>query len=144
MHASPGGARREETVVSTVLVVDDEDDIRILVRLALVPTGMDVVEASGGADAIAAIEAGGIDVVVLDLRMPGVDGFAVIDHLKAAGRLPGLPVLVLSAHADNEVATRLLDSGCAGFMRKPFGPTDLAAAVRLAGNPPPSPPPSPA
>lgn len=119
--------------MTTVLIVDDEDDIRMLVKLALATSGMDVREAADGAEALDQIRAGGIDVVVLDLRMPGLDGFGVIDALKIEGRLPDLPVLVLSAHADQAVASRVMEAGCAGFMRKPFGPSDLAAAVRLVG-----------
>lgn len=112
-----------------ILIVDDEADIRLLARLVLESAGYEVVEAADGTEAIRILGGPGIDAMVLDLRMAPVDGWAVLEHLQALARVPGLPVVVLSAHADPAMEARALRLGCTSYMSKPFDPADLLTAV---------------
>ena len=118
--------------MTTVLVVDDEPDIRMLLRMMLEPTGVDVIEASNGEDCLARVDAGGVDVMVLDLLMPGMDGFAVLEGLRGRGLIDALPVLVLSAHADQTSAREALQAGCVGYINKPFATAEVLAALAEA------------
>lgn len=119
--------------MTTVLVVEDEPDIRYLLRFMLTEDGFDVLEAEEGEEALALLaEHAEIRLVVLDLRLPGLDGFAVLEQLKATGAMGRLAVLVVSAHADTAVMEWTLEQGTAGFVRKPFKPAELLAAVHGA------------
>lgn len=82
-----------------VLVVDDDDDddLRALTSMSLEMSGHDALVAASAAEALAALDAENLDVVLLDLRMPVTDGWAVLDALRVHGRLPDLPVIVVSA-----------------------------------------------
>lgn len=112
---------------ATVLVVDDEEDILMLCRMTLEVNGFTVVEATTGREALAAVGRERPDVVVLDLRLPDVDGWEVLERLRADPGLDAVPVIACSAHASS--GDRALASGCAGFVSKPFRPSELVDAV---------------
>ena len=115
--------------MTSLLFIEDDDSIRLALSLALEDEGYDVREAANGLEAIAMLEEPGIDAVLLDLRMAPVDGWEVLEHLRANDRLPGLPVVMLSAHADPAMAARALELGCSSYMSKPFAAADLLAAI---------------
>lgn len=117
--------------MTTILVAEDEPDLRLLMRLTLSRDGFDVVDVGSGEEAIARLTADeGIGLAVIDLRMPGIGGFAVLEALRAAGTLERLGVVVVSAHADTDVQTSALDRGCDAYVSKPFKPAELLAVVR--------------
>ena len=118
--------------MTRVLVVDDEGDIRLLARLVLEGDGMDVLEAATAAEAMRLLRAENIAVVVLDLRMPEIDGWAVLEQIKDAGMLERLGVIIVSAHADPNTAAMARAAGTACYLKKPFNPRDLVEAVRRA------------
>jgi CheY-like chemotaxis protein len=112
-----------------VLIVDDEEDIREVMKLTVKLAGHEPVEADGTLQALEVLRDGPVDLVLLDLRMPEVDGW---DFLRAAteDRLLGAAkVIVVSANADPAVARQALNSGCSAFIEKPFSPRDLRAAI---------------
>ncbi len=112
-----------------VLVVDDNADNRLLVVETLAPEGMEVVEADSGAAAIGLFSARPFDVVLLDVRMPGLDGFATLERLRD---LPGgtdVPVVFLTALRDVETFDRARAAGAVDFLNKPVRPTELLARV---------------
>ena len=115
--------------MSRVLVVDDEPDIRLLMRVTLQAAGHTVLEADDGQSALETIRADEFDLVLLDLRMPNVDGWAVLATLSEEGRLDGLPVIAISAHADPEMMRRALVAGCRAYLNKPFKPDALRQVV---------------
>jgi CheY-like chemotaxis protein len=117
-----GGGRRP-----VVLVVDDDQDIRFLIRFHLEPAGYEVHEAHDGAEALRHLGERDFDGVVLDLRMPGVDGYAVLDAMRDRGMLERTPVLTCSAHASHEAIASL--TGTRGHVAKPFKPDELVRAV---------------
>lgn len=117
-----GGGRRP-----VVLVVDDDQDIRFLIRFHLEPAGYEVHEANDGAEALRYLDERAFDGVVLDLRMPGIDGYAVLEAMRDRGLLANTPVLTCSAHANQEAVASLM--GTKGHVEKPFSPDELVRAV---------------
>lgn len=115
--------------MARVLVVDDEADVRALVRLTLESDGHDVSEAVDGADALRALEGPVPDVVVLDVGMPEVDGWGVLARLKASDSLSGVPVIMLTAVSGEMDRIRGGIEGAVRYVTKPFGPDALRAAV---------------
>lgn len=112
-----------------VLVIDDEPDVLLLCRVNLRHDGHEVLEAPDGATGLAMAEASSPDVVVLDLMMPAMDGYAVLSALREAEATKHLPVLVLSAKTQIEDRRRSLETGGDAFLAKPFVPAQLAEAV---------------
>jgi two-component system KDP operon response regulator KdpE len=113
-----------------VLVVDDEPPIRRLLRASFGAQGYHVAEAADGAAALAALKAEATDLVVLDLGLPGMDGFAVIEALRGQGS--AVPIVVLSSRDDEAGKVRALDLGADDYVTKPFGVDELMARVRAA------------
>lgn len=111
----------------TVLVVDDEQHIRDVVQYALEREGFGVALADDGAAALSRHALGGIDVVVLDVSMPGMDGLETCRRLRALGRTP---VLFLSARGDELDRVLGLELGGDDYLVKPFSPRELVARVR--------------
>jgi two-component system KDP operon response regulator KdpE len=118
-----GGPRRR------VLVVDDEQGILVYVGANLRQQGYDVVTARDGREALEAAALRPPDLVVLDLAMPELDGFETLARLREWTQVP---VIVLSAHADEPGKVRALDLGADDYLTKPFGVQELLARVRVA------------
>ena len=127
--------------VATILVVDDEPDIRQLVQLNLELDGHRVITAGNGKEALEVLEHEVPDVMLLDLNMPEVDGWAVLQAIKEAGDadVNQIPVLMLTAYdtADNRVRGGI--EGAIRYLTKPFSPTALRDEIRdaLEGDPEP-------
>jgi two-component system alkaline phosphatase synthesis response regulator PhoP len=111
-------------MAGTVLVVEDDREIRELVRRYLERAGYAAHTTASGAEAIRLLGAGGLDLVVLDLGLPDVDG---LDVLAAAD---GVPVVVLTARSGVEDRIRGLRQGADDYLTKPFSPTELVLRVR--------------
>ena len=111
------GARR-------ILVVDDDPNIRGMVKLVLETEGFAVDLAADGYAALRAIDSREPDCVVLDVMMPGLDGHAVLDRIRAGSR-PALPVVMLTAAAGDEQAWQAWTQGVDYFLAKPFDADEL-------------------
>jgi CheY-like chemotaxis protein len=111
-----------------ILVVDDDDDVRRIISSALTPRGLIVDTAAGGKEAIDLLGENSYAVVLLDLLMPGVDGFGVIDALHAEA-MQSPPVVLVLTGADRSVIERLDPQKIHGVVRKPFDPDDVASLV---------------
>ena len=114
-----------------VLVVDDDPAIRLVCATNLRLDGYDVIEASNGQDALDLALSELPDVVLLDLSLPVLDGFAVAGALRTDDRTRELPIVVLSGESGPEIARRVYEIGAAGFFAKPFEPGAVAAFVRV-------------
>jgi len=121
-----------DTPHATVLVVDDNDANRSLARHTLEDEGYRVLEASAGEEALAIVEREGPDCILLDVRMPGMDGFAVCERLRALPRGADTPVVFLTALRDVETFDRALRAGGDDFLTKPVRPTELVIRVQSA------------
>lgn len=113
-----------------VLVVDDEPAIRRFLRTSLTAQNFDVEEAPDARNALLQIERGEVDVLVLDLGLPDMDGIEVIRGLREKG--VALPIIVLSSRSDETAKVKALDLGADDYVTKPFGMDELLARLRAA------------
>ncbi|HET8724789.1 MAG TPA: sigma-54 dependent transcriptional regulator [Anaeromyxobacteraceae bacterium] len=117
--------------MARLLVVDDDEGLRSFLEAALTSEGHDVTLAVDGADALRRLDASGFDVVVTDLKMPGVDGMQVLQHVRAEH--PGTQVILLTAHGSIETAVEAMRAGACDFLQKPVGsPRELRMVVARA------------
>jgi len=113
-----------------VLVIDDEAPIRLLCRVNLEAEGIEVLEASDGTSGLALAQAEHPDVVLLDVMMPGLDGWRVAEELLEDESTRGIPIIFLTARAEFRDRARGLDIGGVDYVTKPFNPLELAPLVR--------------
>ena len=114
---------------SLVVVADDEEDILELVTTIIERSGHKVVPVRNGAAALAAIHERRPDLVVLDISMPELDGLEVLRRLRSAGETTGLPVLLLSARAQEDDVRLAFATGASAYVKKPFSPSELTRRV---------------
>jgi len=116
--------------VTKVLVIDDEAPIRLLCKVNLEAEGMDVLEAADGTSGLELSRANPPDVVLLDVMMPGLDGWQVAEQLLQDDRTKEIPIIFLTARAEFRDRARGLDIGGIDYVTKPFNPLELAPLVR--------------
>jgi len=112
-----------------VLVIDDEGPIRLLCRVNLEAAGMEVREAQDGPSGVEAARAEHPDVILLDVMMPGMDGWEVFGELLKEDRTAKIPIVFLTARAELRDQARGLELGGVDYVTKPFNPLDLAQLV---------------
>jgi two-component system KDP operon response regulator KdpE len=113
-----------------ILVVDDEPAIRRFLRTSLTAEGYLVIEAADGTTALDTLRRNPIDVLVLDLGLPDIDGFDIIRQLRGAGS--AVPIIILSSRTDESGKVQALDLGADDYVTKPFGVDELLARLRAA------------
>ncbi len=117
-----------------VLVVDDESDVRKVVRMTLEKSGYDVVEAEDGEKAIEEIKKGEnsilLNLIITDIRMPNMNGIDVINYYKK--EWPSVPIIVLTGFPDIEMSTTMLQHGVSDYLVKPVESEKLRASVAKA------------
>jgi two-component system KDP operon response regulator KdpE len=113
-----------------VLIVDDEPAIRRFVRTTLSVQDYHVLEAEDGRTALEIVARNPVDLLVLDLGLPDVDGFEVIRQLREGGST--VPIIVLSSRTDEAGKVKALDLGADDYVTKPFGVDELLARIRAA------------
>jgi CheY-like chemotaxis protein len=113
-----------------VLIVDDDEDLRVLARKALARSGHTVLEADSGEEGLHLVEIHQPELILLDLNMPGMDGFEVLRRLRLSESGGSIPVIVLTALGDEENARSSFQYGATDFLSKPFTPPQLDARVR--------------
>ncbi len=118
------------TPVTRVLVIDDEAPIRLLCRVNLEAEGMAVLEAADGPSGLATARREHPDVILLDVMMPGLDGWQVAERLLEDERTSEIPIIFLTARAEFRDRARGLDIGGVEYITKPFNPIELAPTVR--------------
>ena len=110
-----------------ILTVEDDERIRTAVSLALQEEGWEVEETSNGEDALAAFSRQPSDVVLIDIMLPGIDGFEVCRKIR---RLGDVPIVMVTARSDSHDVVAGLEAGADDYLRKPFDPKELSARVR--------------
>jgi DNA-binding response OmpR family regulator len=113
-----------------VLVVDDEAPIRLLCRVNLEAEQMDVLEAADGLSGLEATRRERPDVILLDVMMPGLDGWRVAEELLEDPATSAIPIVFLTARAELRDQARGLDLGGLDYVTKPFNPVELAQTIR--------------
>jgi len=116
----------------TILVVEDQADIQMTLRLSLEVDGYDVVVTSNAAEALDAIERSTPDVTLLDITLPGMSGWDLLSKLRADRRYASLPIIVLSALPPAQVSLRAKELGATAYLTKPFDVVQLADVVHAA------------
>src|SRR5210317_2558212 len=113
----------------SVLVIEDSASVRRLLDVCLRPTGAEIRSVEDGLLGLQAAWAAVPDVIVLDIGLPGLDGWGVLSRLRADERTAEVRVLVLTAHAQPEMADRAAADGADAFMTKPFRPEELRETI---------------
>jgi len=120
----------ELSAAPSILIVDDQPDLRLLIRLTFAGQGYDVSEAATGEAALAACASRVPDLVLLDVMLPGIDGYEVCRRLKADARLARVPVLLMTAGHQETERVRAREAGAELYLAKPFSPAQLLDLVR--------------
>jgi DNA-binding response OmpR family regulator len=114
-------------VGTRILTVEDDERIRTSVKMALEDEGWDVVEAESGEQAVEAFAAQPTDVVLIDLMLPGIDGFELCRTIR---RTSDVPILMVTARTDTHDVVAGLEAGADDYVTKPFQPKELSARIR--------------
>jgi DNA-binding response OmpR family regulator len=119
-----------------VLVVDDEPHIGYLVKMVLTRRGYDVVQALTGEDALSRSREVIFDLYILDIAMPGINGFELCRQLRRIAHAANAPVIMLTARGDERAKMEAMQAGAAEFITKPFSPKALQKRVEdIIGDP---------
>lgn len=122
-------------VTSSILVIEDSASVRRLIEVCLRVLDVELMAAEDGLKGLEAARENIPDVIVLDVGLPGMDGWEVLGHLRAEEATMDIRVLVLTAHAQPEIAEQAAQGGADDFMTKPFRPMELRERIEklLAG-----------
>lgn len=127
--------KRGTNVSYTILIVDDEPDVLMLCRVNLEFEGYNVVEAHGGEEAVEIVGREAIDLVLLDVMMPGMDGWEVLSTIRRNKEKAEIPVIMLTAKAEERDQIRGWSEGANDYVTKPFNPIALSETVSRALQP---------
>jgi CheY-like chemotaxis protein len=120
---------RGSTDKRTILIVDDEDSIRLICRINFASSGWRCVEAANGNEALETVRRERPDIVLLDVMMPELDGWAVAQQLAEDPATSGVPIVFLTARADMRDRAQAHAAGAVAFVTKPMNPVTLPAAM---------------
>jgi len=129
LHEAPDGVTNRPLPAARLLAVDDDELNRDMLVRRLEKNGYQVEEAASGQAALTKLQDGNYDLVLLDILMPGLDGFQTLELIKADPRLRHIPVIMLTALDDVESTVRCIEAGAEDFVPKPFNPTILRARL---------------
>jgi len=116
--------------MARILVVDDESDFRMMLGKVLAMEGHQVLFAGNGWEALLVLDGDGVDLCIVDLMMPGMDGTTLLKILRDASRHKALPVIVVSGRASELDRVRGFDRGADDYLPKPFSYRELLARIR--------------
>lgn len=121
-------AQKRQAATAHILVVDDEESIRDLCARVLTRAGYAVVTAPSGEEAVVRLSQDSFDLLISDIRMPGISGLEVLERAKAT--FPQIRVVLITGFGTPQMLTRAQQSGADRILTKPFNPIELLAAVR--------------
>src|SRR5438128_12692376 len=113
-----------------ILVVEDHEDNRQILRDLLGNAGYQMIEAETGEAGLAAAAAERPDLILMDIQLPGLDGYEATRRLKADPALRSIPIIVVTSYALSGDEGKAREAGCDGYFAKPFSPRQLLAAIR--------------
>lgn len=117
--------------VARVLVVEDNDMNMQLVEYLLEEGGYQIVKAASGEEALSIARGGDpVDLILMDIHLPGIDGLSVVREMKADARTSTIPILALTAHAMRGDKDRFLEAGCDGYISKPIDVKTFLSSIR--------------
>ena len=112
-----------------ILVVEDQEDNRKIIRDLLTKSGFDVVEAVNGIEGVELAEKLLPDLILMDIQLPGIDGYEATRQIKAKKKLSSIPIIVVTSYALSGDDKKAYDAGCDDYVAKPFSPRKLLAKV---------------
>jgi two-component system chemotaxis response regulator CheY len=128
--AAPEAVQTDEAdMTKRILTIDDSKTIRDMLNLTLSEAGYEVLQAVDGEDGIGMLGKERVDLVITDINMPKMDGYAVVRHMRSKEEFKNTPVLVLTTESDAEKRNVAREAGATGWMVKPFDPERLVATV---------------
>lgn len=113
-----------------ILVIEDQEDNRIILRDLLVSAGFDVIEALNGQEGVDMAEAQEPDLILMDIQLPVLDGYEATRRIKANPTLSPIPIIAVTSYALSGDEAKAMAAGCDGYITKPFSPRLLLAKVR--------------
>ncbi|AMO72630.1 response regulator [Sphingorhabdus sp. M41] len=113
-----------------ILTVDDSPSMRMLLKASLTKQGFAIEDAEDGEHGLARMHEVRPDLLITDINMPKMDGFELIEAVRAESAFRGIPILVLSTEFSDEKKARARSAGATGWITKPFDPEKLGAAIR--------------
>lgn len=113
-----------------ILVVEDHEDNRRIVRDLFTSAGYEILEAVTGEDGVAMAERERPDLILMDIQLPGLDGYEATRRIKANPELRGIPIIVVTSYALSGDDQKAMAAGADGYVSKPFSPRALLAKVR--------------
>jgi two-component system, cell cycle response regulator DivK len=119
-----------QSVKRTILVVDDFDDTRLLLKTWLEKRGFNVAEAENGNDAVTAAQAVRPDLIIMDMHMPELDGLGATRKIRSMKELDSIPVVAVSAYGAQQFRADALAAGCSEYVSTPFEPDNLERVIR--------------
>jgi two-component system cell cycle response regulator DivK len=113
-----------------ILVVEDHEDNRAILRALLASAGFEMIEAISGEDGISAASARRPDLILMDIQLPAMDGYEATRRLKADPTLKAIPIIVVTSYALSGDAGKAHEAGCDAYVVKPYSPRQLLAKIR--------------
>lgn len=113
-----------------ILVVEDQEDNRKIVRDLVTASGYELVEATTGEEGLELAESERPDLILMDIQLPGLDGYEVTRRIKANPGLRHIPIIVVTSYALSGDDKKAFAAGCDGYVTKPFSPRLLLAKIR--------------
>lgn len=123
-------AKALETTAQTILVVDDFDDTRLMMRLWLERRGYRVIEASDGVEAVEVARRESPDLVIMDIEMPEMDGLSATRRIRSEEHLTDVPIVAVSAYGAEHWRDRAIEAGCNEYVSTPFDPARLDELIK--------------
>jgi two-component system cell cycle response regulator DivK len=113
-----------------ILVIEDNEDNRRIMRDLLTSGGYDVIEAVTGEEGVTAAEAYRPDLILMDVQLPGMDGYEATKRIKANHNLQKVPIIMVTSYALSGDDVKAFEAGCDDYVSKPFSPRKLLAKIR--------------
>ncbi len=119
-----------------ILVIEDHAENRRILRILLASAGFEMIEAVTGEEGVAAAERERPDLILMDIQLPGLDGYEATRRIKANPALRPIPIIVVTSYALSGDDVKAFEAGCDAYVTKPFVPRELLAKVRQYLAPP--------
>jgi len=114
----------------TILVVEDHEDNRRIMRDLLMSSGYEVIEAVTGEEGVTAAETYRPDLILMDVQLPGLNGYEATRRIKANPDLQKVPIIVVTSYALSGDDVKAFEAGCDAYVTKPYSPRELLARIR--------------
>jgi len=114
----------------TILVIEDHEDNRRIMRDLLTSSGYEVIEAVTGEEGVTATETYRPDLILMDVQLPGLDGYEATRRIKANPNLQSIPIIVVTSYALSGDDVKAFEAGCDAYVTKPYSQRELLASIR--------------